>query len=267
MPTILALSSTVAVGHVGLAAITPAASLAGSTVWGLPTIVLSNHPGFPAFAGTRIDPDELRRMIEAIDEGGWLAKVTVLLTAYLPSVDHVAVAVELVERMRIVSPRTEIICDPILGDDPKGMYIDPAAAAAIRDRLVPLADCILPNRFELEWLSGSPVNNPLTAARAAGTLGRPQVIAKSVPDGPGHLANVEVISDRATSIRHRRLPDVPNGTGDVFSALTASGWNLAHATAALDRLADLSIGLDHLRIVETADQWRAAPPLKPEPVA
>jgi pyridoxine kinase len=267
MPTILALSSTVAVGHVGLAAITPAASLAGGTVWGLPTITLSNHPGFPVFAGARTDPDDLRRMIDAIAEGGWLGKATALLTGYLPSADHVAVAAELVERMRKVSPATEIICDPILGDDPKGIYIDPAAADAIRDRLVPLADCILPNRFELEWLSGISVRDPQTAAEAAKKLARPQVIAKSIPDGPDHLANVEVVSDRARYTRHRRLANVPNGTGDVFSALIASGWDLPHTAAALDRLADLSTGLDHLRIVEAADQWRSAPPLRSEPVA
>ena len=267
MPTILALSSTVAVGHVGLAAITPAASLAGATVWGLPTITMSNHPGFPVFAGARTDPGDLRRMIDAIAEGGWLGKATALLTGYLPSADHVAVAAELVERMRKVSPATEIICDPILGDDPKGVYIDPAAADAIRDRLVPLADCILPNRFELEWLSGISVRDPQTAAEAAKKLARPQVIAKSIPDGPDHLANVEVVSDRARYTRHRRLANVPNGTGDVFSALIAAGWDLPHAAAALDRLADLSTGLDHLRIVETAGQWCRAAPLKPEPVA
>ena len=37
----------------------------------------------------------------------------------------------------------------------------------VADRLVPLADCILPNRFELEWLSGISVQDPRTADEAA----------------------------------------------------------------------------------------------------
>ena len=267
MSTILALSSTVTVGHVGLAAITPAANLAGATVWGLPTIVLSNHPGFQTAAGTRIEPDTLRRMIDAIAAGGWFRDIDTLLTGYLPSADHAAVAVELVERLRTDAPRIQIICDPVLGDDPKGLYIDADAAAAIRDRLIPLADCILPNRFELAWLTGMPVDDRDTAVRAAAALARPRTIVTSVPDDPHHRANVEITLGRARAapfpIRHA----VPNGTGDVFSGLIAAGWDLPHVTAALDRLADLSTGLDHLRIVETADQWRAARPLATEQIA
>jgi pyridoxine kinase len=264
MPTILAVSSSIAVGHVGLAAITPAATLAGATVWGLPTVILSNHPAFPEVAGTRVDSETLRAMIDAIETGGWLRDVTTLLIGYLPSPDHVVLAEDLISRVRAAAPAAGVICDPILGDDPKGVYIDTQAAAAIRERLVPKADCLLPNRFELAWLTGADITGPESARRAATSLGSPRVIVTSVPDGHARIANVEVTPDRACLTRHYRLDGVPKGTGDVLSGLIASGWPLARAAAALETLARLSHGRDHLAIVETATHWRTAEAIQPE---
>ena len=51
MARVLALSSYVAFGSVGLAAIVPALHWLGHEVIALPTVVLSNHPGYPRFAG------------------------------------------------------------------------------------------------------------------------------------------------------------------------------------------------------------------------
>ena len=58
-PSILAISSTVAVGHVGLSAIVPTLNLVGQPCAALPTTVLANHPGFAQTAGTRVDTDTL----------------------------------------------------------------------------------------------------------------------------------------------------------------------------------------------------------------
>ena len=54
MARVLALSSYVAFGSVGLAATVPALHWLGHEVIALPTVVLSNHPGYPRFAGESI---------------------------------------------------------------------------------------------------------------------------------------------------------------------------------------------------------------------
>ena len=48
MARILAISSQVVRGHVGLSAIVPALQRLGHEVLPIPTIILSNHPGHPA---------------------------------------------------------------------------------------------------------------------------------------------------------------------------------------------------------------------------
>lgn len=260
-PQILAISSTVAVGHVGLSAILPTLNLVGRTAAAIPTISLSNHPGFADKAGVQAAPDTLAAMIDAIAHNGWLGDFQTILTGYLPSAAHAAFARTTIARIRKLNPSARYICDPVLGDDPQGLYIDPDAAAAIRDQLVPLADTLLPNRFELAWLSGQSVTTPEQSIAAARTLPTARVIAKSIPIDSAQICNIDIRKTAATSITVPRLTDVPNGTGDMFSALIAADWPLDRATAALQSVIRASIGEDHLAIVPAAHDWLSAAPL------
>ena len=258
---VLAISSSVAVGHVGLSAIEPTLHLLGRTCATLPTTLLANHPGFAHTAGAQTPPDTLAAMVDAIAANGWLGTFDTILTGYLPSPAHVDLAAATIARLRHQNPAVRYICDPVLGDDPKGLYIDGAAAATIRDRLIPLADVILPNRFELNYLSGLPVTSPDEALQAARSLAPPQVIAKSIPLPDDRICNLDVAGDAAKSVTFPHQGDVPNGTGDMFSALIAAAWPMERASAALAAVIAESLGRDHLAIVTAAETWRSAAPL------
>ncbi len=132
----------------------------------------------------------LEKMTAAMDTNGWLGTFDAVLSGYLPSPGHVAWIARLVERMRSLNPGVLYVCDPILGDDPEGLYIDAAAAVAVRDKLLPIADVLTPNRFELSWLAGIEVRSVEDATRAALALARPIIAATSIPAGPAELANV-----------------------------------------------------------------------------
>lgn len=258
---ILALSSTVAVGHVGLSAIVPTLNLIGRTSAALPTTVLANHPGFAHTAGMQMPVETLTAMLQAIEDNGWLGDFGTILTGYLPSVAHVEFAAATIARVRARNPAARYVCDPVLGDDPKGLYIDAAAAAAVCDQLVPLADVLLPNRYELSYLAGQQMASRNEAVLAARSLSPPQIIAKSIPMSGDWLCNIDVRSEAVTSVTVPRQNSVPNGTGDMFSALIAAGWPLGRATSALSTVIAASHGHSHLAIVETSDQWLNARPL------
>lgn len=219
MARVIAISSQVVSGHVGLNAMVPALQACGHDVTALPTILLSNHPGHGAVAGERIAPELLSGMLDAIDAHGWLRDVDAIVSGYLPSVEHVAFAQQLVGRVRAVSPNASYTCDPVLGDDPKGLYIAEDAATAIRERLLPLADLALPNRFELAWLSGREVTDPASAIAAARQLGPALVVATSVPETGGRLATLAVAATTSAERTVARRPGVPNGTGDLLAGL------------------------------------------------
>lgn len=269
MATILALSSKVARGSVGLSVITPALIALGHRVIELPTVLLSNHPGHGATAGMRIAPAVLRSMLDAIETHGWLAEVDAVLTGYLPTIEHVAFAAQMVRRVTAARPAATIpfLCDPVLGDDPKGLYIDAAAAAAVRDDLVPLATIATPNRFELSFL----VSGPTSGSRPGRVDGDIRslddawarhldceiTVATSIPSGiTGETANAMYAFGTRALTRVPLRQRVPNGTGDLFSALLLARYvgtkdacdSLSYATAGVDAVLDASAGRDELDV-------------------
>ncbi|MGP6087132.1 bifunctional hydroxymethylpyrimidine kinase/phosphomethylpyrimidine kinase [Antarctobacter jejuensis] len=263
MARLLILSSWVAHGHVGLSAAEPALTLLGHSVTALPTVLLSNHPGWPYVAGTPVDPAQIAAMIEALEANGWLTEVDAVLVGYLPTPGHVALAVSLIERLRGLPTPPRVILDPVLGDAPKGLYLPKDVALALRDTLMPLADVLTPNLFELGWLSGQAVDT-LDKAQAAATLlmraGPAEVHVTSAPVGPEATGLLQVTKDGANLYPTALRKGVPHGVGDVFAAFIAAGLTPGEALGHLTALIDASLYAPHLRIVQ-APAWTRATPL------
>lgn len=270
MARVLILSSWVAFGHVGLCAAGPALHALGSSVTQLPTVMLSNHPGWPNVAGRPVPVTEIQSMIEAFEANGWLAQQEALLVGYLPSADHVDLACDLIMRLRRTAPELRVVVDPVLGDDPKGLYLPETVAQTLRDRLVPLAGVLTPNRFELEWLTGKTVDSNATAQQVAlgliGQSGAHALLLTSPPLKRGHTGVLQV-SPKAVTLWQTPLRDgVPHGVGDVFSGLIAAGLPPAQALGHLDALIRASLKSPHLRIAETASVWTEAAPVAPSEI-
>ena len=265
MARVLAISSQVVRGHVGLSATVFALQRLGHEVWPLPTVLLSNHPGHTKVAGTRIAPDALRGIVNALAGNGWLPDLDAVLTGYLPTAEHVAFAADTITRLKSVGRRPLILIDPVLGDDPKGLYIEETAAVAVRDQLLPLADVITPNRFELAWLSGLAVTGAASAATAAGRLNVARVLATSIPAADaGRLSNVLWSPADVTSLDVPRREQVPHGTGDLLAALYLG--HLLKGSTPVDALAKAVAGVraaidagtpgtDELPLVEAQARW------------
>lgn len=269
MAKILSISSEVIRGHVGHAASRFVLQRLGHDVWAFPTILLSNHPGYDKFSGKRVDPVQLRDMRDALSENGWLGEVDAVFTGYLPSADHAAFAAETVELLKSECANLITLCDPAIGDDPKGVYIAEGAAEIIDSKLAGLADSLTPNRFELEWLAQMPVTTIEEARNAARALDHPRLFATSIP-GPGEdeLSNLLIEGGEVYCATIRKRPAVPHGTGDMMAALLLGHLldnksprdALARATKAVDLVLDASEGADELQPISTQELWTNAEP-------
>jgi pyridoxine kinase len=190
----------------------------GFPVWLVPTVLLSWHPGQgPA---TRIVPQiaEFQRLLVDLATARWLGEVGAILTGYLGDVAQVEWVARLIQAVKACNPSAIFLCDPVIGD--RGRLFQPEALAmAVRDRLVPLADIVTPNRFELDWCAGTAATGNGGLVDAARQLGRPEVVVTSAFAGPGELGNLVVVEDRVNCVSHVAMPSVPNGTGDVLAAL------------------------------------------------
>lgn len=273
MPSVLVISSYVARGHIGLGASGFALERLGHEVTGWPTVLLSNHPGHARHAGLSVPADKLTDMLEVYAASGWLSAFDAVLTGYLPAAAHAEAAASAIRRIRALRPSLIVCCDPVMGDDtpadPGGrLYIDPAAAAALRDLVVPLANIITPNRFELSWLSGRPVTSAAEAITAARATGMAQTLVTSLPSPASQISNLLVADGGVWQTAHDRRPAMPHGTGDFFAGLFL-GWQLRglsprgafeHASAGLQIAVGASTGKDELQLTGTQDHWA-----KPEP--
>jgi pyridoxine kinase len=274
MPRILALSSQVAFGSVGLAAIVPALQWLGHEVIAVPTVVLSNHPGYPHVAGEAVPARQIEVMLEAMDANGWLADTAAILTGYLPSPAHVVAARAAVERVRRANPQALYLCDPVFGDEPEGIYLPVDAADAIRDELLPLANIATPNRFELAWLTGLPVGDLTEARSAARALAVPSVLATSIDASDNRLATMLAKGEDAIACYVRRRSSAPHGTGDLLSAMFLGNhlnafslsYSLGAAASAVDATIAASMGRNELPLAAASALWANARVLPTAPV-
>ena len=249
-PVVLSISSQVVYGPVGNSAAVPALQSLGVTAMALPTVLFSNHPGHGAPVRVPLAVDDLAALLDRVLAGGWMEGLAGVLTGYFTDAGQVEAVTEGLARIRQGAPQVRILCDPILGDDHTGLYVPVAVAEAIRDRLVPLADAIAPNRFELEWLSGRQVGDADAAVAAARSLRPALTLATSIAAAGGGLATMAITRDAIAKVETRRRASVPHGTGDLLSGLylahlvngASPGDALVAAMARLETVLDASEG-------------------------
>src|SRR5688500_12085064 len=92
---------------------------------------------------------------------------THILTGYLSTVGVALRVADAIPHIRQECERSgggaiTYVCDPVLGDNGK-LYLPKEFVAAYRQRLVPLADVLLPNQTECEFLSGRRIRTELDA--------------------------------------------------------------------------------------------------------
>ncbi|TYC53650.1 pyridoxal kinase [Rhodobacterales bacterium] len=198
----------------------------GHEVWFLPTILLPWHPG--QGKGTRIVPAAEGFSSIAADLAGSpkLAEVGAVISGYLGDPEQAAAIAGLVKAVKAINPETPFLCDPVMGDhddDGGALYVPKATAQAIRDELVPLADIVTPNSFELGWLTGREITSEMQALAAARTLGNARVLVTSSPAlRRNAIANLLAGPRGAVAAEHSAIADPPNGTGDLMAALFLS---------------------------------------------
>jgi pyridoxine kinase len=238
----------------------------------LPTVVLSNHAAYSDLAGLTIAPDMLDTMIQAVEANGWLSGTDVILTGYLPSKAHVLFAAMLIRRIRALNPALRYVCDPVLGDAPKGLYISQETAVQIRQFLLPLADVVTPNAFELSWLANAAIDNMTDADNAARALDCPMVLATSVPAPEGRLATLLQDTNGTVFTSVAPHPKAPSGTGDLlaglFTGLIAGGYEsrsaLAYASARIEHVLTATGPSDDLALTSLYDPIGELSPLRVE---
>ena len=272
---ILSIQSSVAYGHVGnSAAVFPLQRL-GHEVWPVLTVHFSNHTGYGAWRGPLLAPTDVADVINGIEDRGVLGEADAVLSGYQGDPAVGAVILDAVARVKKLNPDAVYCCDPVMGDVGRGMFVRPGIPEFMRDTVVPQADVLTPNHFELDFLADrttTTLDDVLAAVDLVRERGPRDVLVTSVlHDGlPENTLDVVAVSDEgAWAVTTPLLPITPNGGGDVTAALylahlletgsapEALGRTIASVFAVLE--ATIAAGTRELALV-AAQESIARPP-------
>ena len=243
---ILSIQSHVSSGHVGnSAAVFPLQRL-GHEVWPVYTVNFSNHTGYGQWGGSPIPASEVTAIISAMEQRGALAQVDVVLSGYQGGTDIADAILDAVARVKAANPNATYTCDPVMGNAKSGCFVNPAIPELLRERVVPKADLVTPNQFELGYLAGMQVQTleeTLKAVDAVMAMGPRAVLVTSVfrPDAaPGTIEMLAADANGAWLVTTPHLPFKANGSGDVTAALFTAHYSqhfgaMGSAKLALER--------------------------------
>lgn len=239
---ILSIQSAVAYGHVGNSAAVFPLQRIGVEVYPVYTVTFSNHTGYGAWRGPLISPDDVRDVITGIEERGAFGDIDVVLSGYQGGEGIGDVILDTVARVKAVNPSAVYACDPVMGNAKSGCFVAPAIPVLLRERVVPAADIITPNQFELGFLTGTEptdLDSTLVSVDAARAMGPSTVLVTSVerPERPEGTIEMLAVDDKgAWIVQTPHIPMKANGSGDVTAALfTAHYRETGDAATALAR--------------------------------
>lgn len=222
---ILSLQSHVVYGHVGnSAAVFPLQRL-GHEVWALNTVSFSNHPKHGRFRGHVVKSYDVVDLVAGLDDLGVLSGCDAVLTGYLGDVPVGRAVLEAVEAVRKRSLRAFYCCDPVMGHEQDGFFVPEDLCILFRENVVPAADAVTPNQFELEYLaerSVATLGDAVEASARIRNLGPDLVIVTSlsVREIPKPMIGTfAATKDGAWLVTTPRLSGDLFGAGDLFAAL------------------------------------------------
>jgi pyridoxine kinase len=264
---VISIQSQVVYGYVGNNAAMPVFRKAGLRAIAVPTVILSNTPHYPTLHGGATPLDWFQGLLEGLDERGVTRVARAVVCGYLGQPGQADLLAGWLPALRaarpglarpgLARPGLKVHIDPVMGDRNDGLYVDEGLVAKYRGLLVPLADGMTPNHFELELLVGralSSIDEVVAAARELIALGPDWVVVTSaapMATAPGTLQLAVVTRDEATVVTHPEIaiPPSVHGTGDVFMAsVTArllNGTDLVQAVR--EAAAQVTVALERTR--------------------
>ncbi len=227
---VLTVQSHVVAGHVGNSAAVFCLQRAGVEAWGLDTLQFSNHTAIKGWTGDVFPAAHLKKLIDGLAVCSGLNNCDGVLSGYLGAKETGEVVLNAVERVRQANPDAFYCCDPVMGDNGT-LYVAKDIPDFMKNRAVPAADFITPNRFELGWLANQNVNSESDAIAAARRLignGRLKaVVVTGLPVGTDGLAALTVEAGAAWRVATPKLKfnaSVCCGAGDMTAALLVANF-------------------------------------------
>jgi len=250
MTTILSIQSSVAYGHVGNSAAAFTLMRMGVETYPVLTVHYSNTTAYGAWRGPVLTAEDVMGVVTGIDERGALEGVDGVLSGFQGSQAMGETILAAAALVKTRNPAAVYCCDPVMGDVGRGMYVAPGIPEFLRDKVVPTADIVTPNQYELDFITAREtrtVADLLEAIDAIRAKGPGTVLVTSAVPAeapPNSISMVAANKDGAWLVSTPLIDQVFTGSGDVTSAVFfAALLRGAGLDGALKRTADVVYSL------------------------
>lgn len=163
---------------------------------------MGRHPGWGAPGGGAVNTELLRDVWDGIKAQN--ITFDAVLTGYMGESGHVQIGIDIIEHVKSTNPKALIAVDPVMGDHGR-LYIPEGRAEALMQTLVPKANFITPNFWELEYMQNHEVVLP-------------DRLVTSAPHGE-QIGAIWQSDEERWQVAHDKFDAVPHGGGDSLAAL------------------------------------------------
>lgn len=238
---ILSIQSKVVYGYVGNNIAEFAIQLHGLDIIAFPTVYLSTHTGHQPIFGSSIDQNLFDELIKGIKHLGVIKSTAHLQSGYIGTPGIVESSSKFIKEIKAEYPDKLYICDPVMGDVGRDLYVSEEVAKGIMEKLLPLCDITTPNFFEFEYITGRKINTVeeiVEAAKSHPILKDKIVVVTScfLKDTPENQIEVVIVKgENSKRIAAPKVNKEVTGTGDLFAAVTSAqlaiGEDIIHAVS------------------------------------
>ena len=199
------------------------------------TVQLAAHPGFGTSMLSVTPAADLGALLADYGKLDSFSQLGAIQTGYFGEHSQIAPVAQFIAASIQANETLIYLLDPVLGDKGR-LYVKGSILDAMRADLLPHADIVTPNQFELTLLAETAVKNETDAVSAARQLitGKLKaVFATGIATASSQICDILVSSETEQIMTADKKPNGVSGSGDVLSAFflnaILSGQNLAQA--------------------------------------
>lgn len=220
---IFSIQSNVMHGYVGNRASLPFYHASGLETCQLDTVRLAAHPGYGATARDVITAQTMTSLFDDYLSLADTKAITACHTGYFGTAEQVVATAEFINSLQSRHPDMLVLVDPVFGDKGRS-YVPGDVIKAIIEQLLPLADILTPNQFELHYLTGQPLNTLADAKSALHhIILKPHQIAIATGiESETHIHDICLQDEEIYEISAPLLDSGVSGAGDAFASLFLS---------------------------------------------
>lgn len=261
MQGVLSIQSHVVYGHAGNSSAVFPLQRMGFEVWPIHTVQFSNHTQYPqGWKGNAFSAESIVELISGLENIDVLKHCRAVISGYQGSAEQCHAVMNVVSRVKQHNPEALYVCDPVMGSPEKGCIVPAGVTKHLVETLMPAADVIVPNQFELGQFVGMDIrslDDAIKACKLAQQKGPGAVLVKHLHSVSDELFTMMLaVGEHCYFAQrpHLAFAKQPVGMGDLISALFTGGLLQGKTAAeAFQHCNNASYGI--LKETLARDEW------------